>query len=90
MKEFVVKAPGRLCLFGEHQDYLSYPVIALAISKYIYLEAEPINEPKFLVEMPDINETFEIELKNKELEYLSKRDYLRSVYNIFLRKKNQL
>ena len=82
-----LRAPGRICLFGEHQDYLGYPVIALAISKYIYLEAERIQKPLFLVEMPDINETLEIELKKKELDYQSKRDYLRSGYNNFLRKK---
>ena len=40
-----IKAPGRICLFGEHQDYLNYPVIAMAISKYIYLEAKKIIEP---------------------------------------------
>ncbi|MEC7694207.1 MAG: galactokinase family protein, partial [Bacteroidota bacterium] len=25
---FVSFAPGRVCLFGEHQDYLGLPVIA--------------------------------------------------------------
>nr|MDO8116777.1 galactokinase family protein [Candidatus Sigynarchaeota archaeon] len=24
-------APGRICLFGEHQDYLNFPVIAASI-----------------------------------------------------------
>ena len=28
---FVSFAPGRVCLFGEHQDYLGLPVIAAAI-----------------------------------------------------------
>mmetsp|Transcript_764 Transcript_764/g.1685 ORF Transcript_764/g.1685 Transcript_764/m.1685 type:complete len:428 (+) Transcript_764:186-1469(+) len=28
---FTAIAPGRLCLFGEHQDYLGLPVIALAL-----------------------------------------------------------
>ncbi len=82
-----IRAPGRICLFGEHQDYLGYPVIALAISKYIYLEAERISDPFFLIDMPDINDTLEIELKKKALEYQSKRDYLRSGYNTFIRKK---
>ncbi len=26
-------APGRVCLFGEHQDYLDLPVIPCAISR---------------------------------------------------------
>jgi galactokinase len=81
-----IKAPGRICLFGEHQDYLNYPVISMAISKYIYLEAERILEQKFIIDMPDINEYVEISLSSKHLEYESKRDYLKSGYNHFIRR----
>jgi len=81
-----LRAPGRICLFGEHQDYLNFPVMAMAISKYIYLEAERILESKFLIDMPDISQQLEIKLNKKELEYQSKRDYIRSGYNQFLRK----
>ena len=63
-----IKAPGRICLFGEHQDYLNYPIIAMAISKYIYLEAKKISEPKFLITLPDINESIEIPLNSRELD----------------------
>ncbi len=80
-----LKAPGRICLFGEHQDYLNYPVIAMAISKYIYLEAERINKKKFVIALPDINDTIEIQLNGMEIEYYSRRDYLRSGYNQFIR-----
>ena len=81
-----LKAPARICLFGEHQDYLNYPVIALAISKYIYLEASRISDQKFIIELPNIDDELEIQLNSKELEYNSNRDYLRSGYNQFLRK----
>ncbi len=81
-----IKAPGRICLFGEHQDYLNYPVIAMAISKYIYLEASPISESAFQIKMPDIKQSLDILLNGKELVYDSKRDYLKSGYNQFLRK----
>jgi galactokinase len=81
-----IRAPGRICLFGEHQDYLNYPVIAMAISKYIYLKAKKLVEPSLIIELPDINESIEIKLNKKELEYQTKRDYLRSGYNQFLRK----
>jgi galactokinase len=86
IKMIKIKSPGRICLFGEHQDYLDYPVIAMAISKYIYLEAERISDRYFEILMPDIDETIEITLNNKELEYALKRDYIRSGYNQFLRK----
>jgi len=64
-----VKAPGRICLFGEHQDYLNYPTISMAISKYIYLEARRQNLSKFIINLPDVNEHLEIQLNNKEIEY---------------------
>jgi galactokinase len=80
-----IKSPGRICLFGEHQDYLGYPIISLAISKYIYIEATRITEPKLRINLPDIDENIEIILNQKELEYKSKRDYIKSGYNLFLR-----
>ena len=36
-----VKASGRICLFGDHQDYLELPIIACAINRSIRLEAKP-------------------------------------------------
>ena len=82
-----IKSPGRICLFGEHQDYLGYPIISMAISKYIYLEAESISEKKFEINLPDLNQFIEIPLNGKELDYTSKRDYIISGYNQFIRKK---
>ena len=80
-----VRAPGRINLFGEHQDYLNYPIIAMAISKHIYLKAEKITSPTFSIELSDLNEFIEIKLNNKKLEYQSRRDYIRSGYNQFIR-----
>jgi galactokinase len=82
-----IKSPGRICLFGEHQDYLDYPIISMAISKYIYLEAERISAKKFEIHLPNLNQIMEIPLNNEELDYSSKRDYLISGYNQFIRKK---
>jgi len=80
-----IRAPGRICLFGEHQDYLGFPIISMAFSKYIYLEAKPISDSKFIINLPDIQGHDEILLNNKEIEYLLERDYLRSGYNHFIR-----
>ena len=47
MKEpFVSSAPGRLCLFGEHQDYLGLPVIAMAMNRRCALHFSPRPEPR--------------------------------------------
>ncbi|MFW9950197.1 MAG: galactokinase family protein, partial [Candidatus Thorarchaeota archaeon] len=81
-----IKSPGRICLFGEHQDYLSLPVISMAISKYIYLEAYKINETKFLIELPDIQQHFEMQLDKREQEYTTNRDYIKSGYNQLIRR----
>ena len=80
-----IRSPGRICLFGEHQDYLGYPIISLAISKYIFLEAQKVNEPVFSIDFPDISTGVEIKLENKELTYESNRDYIKSGYNLFIR-----
>jgi galactokinase len=46
--------PARVCLFGDHQDYLGLPIIAGAINRYMYFEAN-LNDQRFIeVHMPDI------------------------------------
>ncbi len=79
-------APGRVCLFGEHQDYLGFPVIAAAISKYITISATDTPKREIQVSMPDINAELSIALDVGEMKYEGKRDYLRSGYNVLLRR----
>lgn len=52
-----IKAPGRVCLFGDHQDYLGLPVMACAINRHIYLEATPNERMEFKIAFLDLNET---------------------------------
>ncbi|NER18676.1 mevalonate kinase family protein [Spongiivirga citrea] len=54
--EIIVEAPGRICLFGDHQDYLGLPVIACAIDRYITLKATKNTTNIFKISMPDIDE----------------------------------
>ena len=42
MSQLTISAPGRICLFGDHQDYLGLPVIACAIDRQVILTAEKI------------------------------------------------
>ncbi len=84
------RAPGRVCLFGEHQDYLGLPVIAAAIDKYIFIESEPIKERKYIINRPNLIEApFEFELNDKELKYGKDRalNYLSACYNLIARKQ---
>ena len=42
--------PGRICLFGEHQDYLGLPVIALAISLRSSITATKRRDKKIIID----------------------------------------
>jgi len=80
-------APGRIGLFGEHQDYLNLPVITAAINLYITISGESRYDRIFNIDLPDIKtkEQFVIPEEGKELVYVKKRDYFRSVYNVLCR-----
>lgn len=79
-----VSAPGRICLFGEHQDYLGLPVIAAAIQLRIGVDANPRSDGLFVIEMPDTGETLTLD-PNAEQIYAHHRDYLRSSLNVLRR-----
>ncbi|MEW6508577.1 MAG: galactokinase family protein [Bacteroidota bacterium] len=76
--------PGRICLFGEHQDYLKLPVIAAAISKRVSIEGVRNSTRKISISLPDINSCEEFEITEK-IPYIKERDYLRSSFNVLLR-----
>lgn len=77
--------PGRICLFGEHQDYLGLPVIAAAISRRIQIDAEPVAKPGFRLNLPDIGNSVSIPFDGQPLPYAHDRDYFRSAVNVLLR-----
>lgn len=80
-----VSAPGRVCLFGEHQDFLGLAVVAAAIDRRFYIEGAPRRDSLLRINMPDINQSDEIDL-SAPIEYIRKRDYLRSCINVLRRK----
>ena len=85
----IVSTPGRICLFGEHQDYLGLPVIAAAISKRIQIEGDFREDNVVHFSLPDVGaeETFEL---NYPLVYTKERDYFKSVLNVLHRKGHRL
>jgi galactokinase len=80
-----VSAPGRICLFGEHQDYLGLPVIAAAVSLRIGVHASPRQDGLFAIEMPDLGERVVLDASWEQL-YTAPRDYIRSCMNVLYRK----
>ncbi|MCD6165840.1 GHMP kinase [bacterium] len=79
-----VSAPGRICLFGEHQDYLQLPVIAAAISLRITITGHARTDKQIHFQLPDINDSETIQLQ-PEIPYQKERDYFRSALNVLQR-----
>lgn len=80
-----VSTPGRICLFGEHQDYLGLPVIAAAISCRIQLTAERTAGQQVRLNLPDVDRVEQIDLTVLPLPYQHDRDYFRSAINVLVR-----
>jgi len=85
----IVSTPGRICLFGEHQDYLGLPVIAAAISKRIQIKGDFRPDKTVHFSLPDVGteESFELVYP---LVYTKERDYFKSVLNVLYRKGHRL
>lgn len=84
MNKIISIAPGRTCLFGDHQDYLGLPVIACAIDKTIKLTATKNNTNVFKISMIDINELRIINI-NETFPILKPRDYFASSLRVLRR-----
>ncbi|MFX0107838.1 MAG: mevalonate kinase [Candidatus Hodarchaeota archaeon] len=84
MEPFRVTAPGRICLFGEHSDYLGLDVIPAAIDLEIELLVNPRRDKIVMVQYTDLDQSDEFEL-DEILEYQHRRDYLRSAFNVLKR-----
>jgi galactokinase len=88
-KRIRVSAPGRLCLFGEHQDFLGLSVIALALDLDITIEARPGNGALLSVNLPDLGERDEFSALTAR-EFRHNRDYLPSVVRVLRREGYEL
>ena len=78
------KAPGRICFFGDHQDYLTLPVIAGTIDRFIRIKGEPNGKDYLQLKLINFDSEFKIDLKDP-LKVLKKGDYLRSSIRVLKR-----
>ncbi len=85
MTSLTASTPGRICLFGEHQDYLGLPVIAAAISCRIHLSAQKTTGAQVQLNLPDLGTEIHFELTPSLLVYQNRRDYFRSAINVLRR-----
>lgn len=79
-----VTAPGRICLFGEHQDFLGLAVIAAAIDRHITVAGARVGGDLVRLDMPDIGDGDEFD-PCCVLEPRNPRDYLRAAINVLLK-----
>src|SRR5260221_601848 len=79
-----VSAPGRVCLFGEHQDYLQLPVIPCAISLRVTLEGRRRGDRAISIALRDIQSNLSFSLV-QTLPYPHDRDHLRAGVNVMRR-----
>ncbi len=79
-----VKVPARICLFGEHQDYLGLPVISAAVNLYMRVVGRKNEERKASFYLFNFDDKEEFEL-NFPVPYRKERDYFRSVFNVLRR-----
>jgi len=77
-------APGRICLFGEHQDYMGLPVIAGAIDLKINIEGNVSEGDRIELNLLDLNK--KLEFSSKKIKYTIKRDYLKSAIRVLKKK----
>lgn len=92
-----ISTPSRICLFGEHQDYLGLDVIALAIDLRFSACVEPRDDQQIVIRIRDdkidtlnventenLYQTYTIDL-SKPIVYGNNRDYLQSTVNVLLK-----
>jgi galactokinase len=79
------RAPGRICLFGEHQDYMDLPVIAAAIDLTIDIEGQVSEGDHIRLDLEDLQQ--QVEFNSRNIRYTADRDYLKSTVNVLARQK---
>ena len=77
-------APARICLFGDHQDYLGLPIIACAINKHITLTATENNSNQLIISLPNIQSQREIDISDT-FDTLEKGDHFASAIRVIRR-----
>jgi len=80
-ERLVSSAPGRICLFGEHQDFLGLEVVAAAVNLRIEIAGTPREGREFRLAMPDIADEDAFD-PNRPQEPRTRRDYLRQAANV--------
>tara|TARA_B100001059_G_scaffold67702_1_gene64519 strand:- start:2843 stop:3913 length:1071 start_codon:yes stop_codon:yes gene_type:complete len=86
MKKILSTAPGRVCLFGDHQDYLELPVIASAIDRMMQIDAEENGKDHFEIDMPDMAQKRTIPLL-QDIDEIERGDFLKIALKVLQKRQ---
>ena len=78
-------APGRIVLFGEHQDYFNLPVISAGVNLRMTVIGHFHDKPYIHLVLNNMKRTYTIPLQFP-IPYRFRRAYLQSAINVFYRK----
>jgi galactokinase len=84
MNQVISKAPGRVCLFGDHQDYLGLPIIACAINRFVEIHGMANDLEEIFIEMPDIKTSRSFHIHDP-FDHLENGDHIASVVRVVRR-----
>jgi galactokinase len=77
-KERRISTPGRICLFGEHQDYLGLPVIPMAIDLRLQIEGNNRKDQDINLNLLDLKKQFNFSVEDERRPCKSEDDFLHS------------
>ncbi len=87
---YVVRAPGRVNLIGEHTDYNDGFVMPMAIERAVYIALRPTKEPNINIISLDFEDSIRFSLLNIQKEAMSPAEYVKGVSRMLLDEHYQI
>ncbi|MDP6730280.1 MAG: galactokinase [SAR324 cluster bacterium] len=88
--QFLVRAPGRVNLIGEHTDYNDGFVLPIALNRATWIALSPHDSQEVHLKSLDFNESVTVPLHQKLNQDRGWQEYLKGVVNIMSREKMML
>lgn len=82
--QFVVRAPGRVNLIGEHTDYNDGFVFPMAIERAVYIALRPRTDRKVSFYSIDFDTTYTFDLDNFDHDEMSPLEYVKGMTRILM------
>lgn len=84
------QAPARLCLFGEHQDYLGLPVIAMSIDLYLNAMGQTTDDGMLKLKFHDMGAEDAVDLSRSPFDDRHENDFVHSSLRVLERNGHRL